>query len=122
MDARTVVNLVLEFEDEVNNGGFHQFFNNSSGDNTAETIVALEKIGATAMADILKRAASRFQTVFLPRLGARDWPRSATVFRKPMSSEIWTQNSSPTQMICLSYSLFTSANFSSSNPVKTEIK
>jgi len=68
MDSRTVVDLVLEFEDEVNNGGFHQFFNNSSGDNTAETVLALEEIGASVMADILKRAASRFPNGFPPKL------------------------------------------------------
>lgn len=68
MDPCTVVDLVLEFEDEVNNGGLHQFFNNSSGDNTADTIGALETIGATAMADILRRAASRFPNGFPPKL------------------------------------------------------
>ncbi len=56
---RTVV-LVRELEDEVNNGGFHQYFNNSSGDNAADTISALLEIGALAMADILRRAIERF--------------------------------------------------------------
>jgi hypothetical protein len=47
-------------EAEVNNGGFDQFFYNSAGDNTAETIQALETIGAFTMADILKRAVAKF--------------------------------------------------------------
>ncbi len=54
MNPIEIVDLVVELEDEVNNGGFHQFFNNSSGDNTAETIQALEAIGATVVAEILK--------------------------------------------------------------------
>src|SRR5438093_6183345 len=60
MDAQQVADLVRALEDEVNNGGFHQFFYNNAGDNTMETIQALETIGALRMADIVKRAASMF--------------------------------------------------------------
>ena len=60
MNPQEVIDLVVDLEDEVNNGGFHQFFNNSSGDNTAEPIQALEAIGATLVASILTRAASKF--------------------------------------------------------------
>ncbi len=60
MNPSDVVDLVWQLEDEVNNGGFHQFFNNSSGDSTRETIDALEEIGAKVFSDILRRAASRF--------------------------------------------------------------
>jgi hypothetical protein len=60
MDRDRVVDLVKGLEDEVNNGGFHQYFNNSSGDDAAETISALQEIGALAMADILRRAIVRF--------------------------------------------------------------
>lgn len=55
-----VVDLIDALEGEVNNGGFHQYFYNSAGDRTAETIRALEIIGAFAMADIVKRAAQKF--------------------------------------------------------------
>jgi hypothetical protein len=55
-----IVDLIDALEGEVNNGGFHQYFNNSAGDKTAETIQALEIIGAFAMADIVKRAAQKF--------------------------------------------------------------
>ena len=55
-----VVGLIDALEGEVNNGGFHQYFYNSAGDRTAETIPALEIIGAFAMADIVKRAAQKF--------------------------------------------------------------
>jgi Domain of unknown function (DUF4375) len=62
-----VYELVRELEDEVNNGGFHQFFYNSSGDDTAETIRALEMIGADKMADILMRAVARFRDGVAPQ-------------------------------------------------------
>jgi hypothetical protein len=60
MNSREVQELVEVVEDEVNNGGFHQFFYNNAGDNTEETIQALEAIGATQMADIVRRAAAMF--------------------------------------------------------------
>jgi hypothetical protein len=45
---------------EVNNGGFHQFFYNSTGNETAEIILALETIGARKLAGIIKKAAEKF--------------------------------------------------------------
>ncbi len=112
MDPRTVVDLVLEFEDEVNNGGLHRFFNNSSGDNITETNSRSQNDrGHGHGADILTARRPVFQTVCLPRLGMRDWPRGGVVFRKPTNSEIWMQHSSPTRMICLACSRLTKANF-----------
>jgi hypothetical protein len=67
MTPELITELVLEWENEVNNGGHHQFFHNSSGDNTAETIRALETIEANTMADILRRAASRFPAGMPPK-------------------------------------------------------
>jgi hypothetical protein len=67
MTAARVYMLVRELEDEVNNGGFHQFFYNSAGDETAETVDALEIIGADAMADILRRAMERFRDGVVPK-------------------------------------------------------
>ncbi len=52
--------LNQNFEREVNNGGFHQFFFNSSGDNAEETIGALEVIGANKNAELLRQAIARF--------------------------------------------------------------
>jgi hypothetical protein len=60
MNPTQVINFVEELEAEVNNGGFHQYFNNSSGDNTAEAIEALEIIGASAAANLLRQAAAMF--------------------------------------------------------------
>jgi hypothetical protein len=64
-----IAKLVGALEAEGNNGGFDQFFYNSAGDNTAETIRALETIGAVTVSDILKRAAAKFPgNTYLPSL------------------------------------------------------
>lgn len=60
MSPDEIVDLVNWLDTEVDNGGFHQFFNNAAGDRTADTIVALETIGATKTADILRHAAALF--------------------------------------------------------------
>lgn len=57
-DAEKVVFCVGQLEAEINNGGFSQFFLNSSGDFTAETLTALEKIGARKTKQIVQEAAS----------------------------------------------------------------
>jgi Domain of unknown function (DUF4375) len=45
-----------QLEAQVNNGGFHAFFGNSSGRFTPETITALEKIGAFESKKLLEQA------------------------------------------------------------------
>lgn len=60
MTAENIKQLIYDLEGEINNGGFDQFFFNSAGDQTQETIDALEKIGATHTAEIVKRAAAKF--------------------------------------------------------------
>ena len=60
MSPDEVVDSIDALEGEVNNGGFHQYFYNSAGDRTAETIRALEIIGAFKMAEIVRKAAQMF--------------------------------------------------------------
>jgi penicillin V acylase-like amidase (Ntn superfamily) len=60
MDAQEVADVVRALEDEVNNGGFHQFFYNNAGNYTTQAIQALEAIGAAKMAGIVRRAAAMF--------------------------------------------------------------
>ena len=67
MSSSEISRLVDELEGQVNNGGFHQFFFNSSGDCTAETISALDTIGAHAVADLLKHAAGMFPSGSPPK-------------------------------------------------------
>jgi hypothetical protein len=60
MDPAEVSTLVETLETEVSNGGFDAFFFNSTGDHTAETIAALDAIGAPKTAAIVRRAAGSF--------------------------------------------------------------
>ncbi len=60
MNAQKVAELIASLEDEVNDGGFHQFFYNNAGNNTAEIIEALKAVGAARAANIVMRAASMF--------------------------------------------------------------
>jgi hypothetical protein len=55
------------FEREINNGGLNQFFFNSSGDFTHETINSLEKIGANKTAGLLKKAIEPFPSSIVPK-------------------------------------------------------
>jgi hypothetical protein len=55
--ARKQVALCLhKLEAEVNNGGFHQFFGNSSGELVPETLRALDAIGAPKTKALLEQA------------------------------------------------------------------
>jgi hypothetical protein len=51
---------VWQLESEINNGGFHQYFLNSSGDVAWFAPEALERIGASKMAAIVRRANAVF--------------------------------------------------------------
>lgn len=54
-------------EREINNGGFNQFFYNSSGDFAHETITSLRIIGAGKTADILQKAIDQFPDSVVPK-------------------------------------------------------
>lgn len=54
-------------EREINNGGFNQYFINSSGDFAHQTIQSLTAIGATTTADILKKAIDQFPDKKVPQ-------------------------------------------------------
>jgi hypothetical protein len=65
--AARIVYLVAMFDGEVVNGGFSQFFENSSGEHAAETLNALKGIGAVRSADLLQRAmAAAFSSAPIP--------------------------------------------------------
>jgi hypothetical protein len=53
-------------EREVNNGGFNQYFFNSSGNFAHETIASLNAIGALKTADLLQRAINQFPEGLVP--------------------------------------------------------
>lgn len=52
--------LNQNLEREINNGGFNQYFRNSSGDNAFETIQSLKVIGANKTLAILQKAIDQF--------------------------------------------------------------
>lgn len=55
-EAERTVYCLDALEREVNNGGFEQFFFNSSGDTAIETLAALERLGAAHTAGLVRRA------------------------------------------------------------------
>ena len=65
--AQRVFYLNQNLEREVNNGGFEQFFINSSGDRALETVDSLREIGAHKTAQILQRAAGIFPNSYVPK-------------------------------------------------------
>jgi hypothetical protein len=56
----TIYYLGCVLQGEVHNGGFHQFFTNSSGDRYSETLDALEEIGAYESRRLLTLATELF--------------------------------------------------------------
>jgi len=53
-------------EREINNGGFNQYFFNSSGDFAHKTVQSLKTIGANKTADILQKAIDQFPNSNVP--------------------------------------------------------
>ncbi len=53
-------------EREINNGGFNQYFFNSSGDFAHKTVQSLQTIGAKKTADILQKAIDQFPNSNVP--------------------------------------------------------
>lgn len=57
-DSQKYFLFIANLEREVNNGGFHQFFFNSSGDHVHETLKGLKAIGAFKTANIVETSIS----------------------------------------------------------------
>ncbi|WP_285055277.1 DMP19 family protein [Pedobacter ginsengisoli] len=73
-------------EREVNNGGFWQFFVNSSGEYAHETVHSLQEIGAIKTADIVQKAIDRFPVSKVPK----DWAeRNKLVEDIDPEKELW---------------------------------
>jgi len=66
-DHQKLFYLNQNLEREINNGGFNQYFCNSSGDNAHETILSLKAIGADKTADILQKAIDQFPDNTVPK-------------------------------------------------------
>ncbi len=66
-DAQKNFYYIQSLEMEVNNGGFHQYFLNSPGDDTHETVLALKSINADKTANILQDAINIFPKKTVPK-------------------------------------------------------
>ena len=66
-EPEEVLNCVYWLESEINNGGFEQFFANSSGDYALDTPAALDEIGVPHTARLVKRAIDIFPGGLPPR-------------------------------------------------------
>lgn len=66
-ESQKVLLIVENLEREINNGGFHQFYFNSSGNYANETIDALTKIGANKTVEIVKKANLEFKKGVVPK-------------------------------------------------------
>jgi hypothetical protein len=55
-EKEKLIYCIWWLEGEVNNGGFHQFFWNSAGDNIKDTFTFLSAIGANHTAELLRKA------------------------------------------------------------------
>jgi hypothetical protein len=59
--------IIGNLEREINNGGFNQFYWNSSGNYANETVESLKKIGAEKLAEIVNKANSEFPNGIVPK-------------------------------------------------------
>lgn len=66
-DAQLSFFYIQNLEREVNNGGFKQFFYNSSGDFSVETITALKTINALYTTTLLETAIAVFPDSLVPK-------------------------------------------------------
>ena len=76
-------------EREINNGGFNQFFRNSSGDNSHETVLSLKAIGAEKTSDILQKAIDQFPDKKVPK--DRDQRMEIVTQIEGNANEIWDE-------------------------------
>jgi len=65
-EEKTIV-YIEALEREINNGGFSQFFFNSSGDDTEETVRALRNVGSNKFLGLLISAIEQFPNSYVPK-------------------------------------------------------
>lgn len=82
-----VLCLAYVFDKEVNNGGLDQFFFNSSGNNTHESVGALMAVGAVHAAGILQEAINTWPNESVPK----DWEarRNKMEAREEKAQIVW---------------------------------
>ncbi len=88
-DQQKLFYLNQNLEREINNGGFNQYFCNSSGDNAHETILSLKAIGADKTADILQKAIDQFPNKSVPK--DRDERTEIVEQIEDTANEVWEE-------------------------------
>ena len=78
-----------DLEREINNGGFNQYFCNTSGDNAHETVLSLKEIGANKTADILQQAIDQFPNKMVPK--DRDERTKIVEQIEETANEVWDE-------------------------------
>ena len=81
--------LNQNLERELNNGGFNQYFLNSSGDFAHETILSLNAIGAAITAQILQKAIDQFPGENVPK--DRDERETVLEQIENVANEVWEE-------------------------------
>ncbi len=85
--SQTALYLTYEFDKEVKNGSFDQYFFNSSGDNAHETLTALQTIGAAQTARLLQECIDVWPDQVVPK--DRDNRRDAMEALEDEAKTVW---------------------------------
>ncbi len=85
--SQATLYLTYEFDKEVNNGSFDQYFFNSSGNNAHEAITALQTIGAAQTAVLLQECINVWPEGIVPK----DWEnrRDAMEMLDEKAKAVW---------------------------------
>jgi hypothetical protein len=100
-----VFSAIWEIESEVNNGGFSQYFLNSSAESACFVVEALEVVGAPKTADICKRAIQTAFPVGLPhsveviRETAALFPEEVVDALEPLDQEFFSYPHNLTELL-----------------------
>ncbi len=81
--------FIQNLEREINNGGFNQYFYNSSGDFTHQTINSLRQINAIKTVDILQLAIDQFPNSTVPQ--DRSQRQNILEQIEEKANEVWEQ-------------------------------
>lgn len=88
-EAQKIFFFNQNLEREINNGGFNQYFWNSSGDFAHETVDSLKAIGAVKTAAILQQAIAQFPDGNVPK--NRDERNEIEEQIEEDANEIWNE-------------------------------
>jgi hypothetical protein len=100
-----VFSAIWEVESEVNNGGFSQYFLNSSAESASFVVKALETVGAPKTADICKRAIDPAFPAGLPqsleaiRSTAAFFPDEVLAALEPLDQEFFSYPHDLTELV-----------------------